>query len=126
MFGIERLSADDIVLSFLSFYFPSARLSRTRFATTSRLTDPKGNGPLLVDMPTTADVTRASWWDIWTAGVAVNTLCIQNGLKGTSSDLGKFYRCQRGGDFALHRVHEKFDLLAFLGDQRLISIRLGL
>ncbi|CAD6592829.1 MAG: hypothetical protein ASARMPRED_006741 [Alectoria sarmentosa] len=45
------------------------------------------HGPLLVDMRTTGDVTRASWWDIWSAGVAVNTLCIQNGLTGTSSDL---------------------------------------
>lgn len=50
--------------------------------------EPNGHGPLLVDMRTTGDVTRASWWDIWTAGVAVNTLCIQNGLAGTSTDLG--------------------------------------
>lgn len=87
---------------------------------------PKGNGPLLVDMPVTGDVTRASWWDIWTAGVAVNTLCIQNGLKGTSSDLGKSYHYRCGGEVALHRIHEKLDLLTVLGDQRLISIRLGL
>ena len=77
-------------------------------------------------MPTTGDVTKASWWDIWTAGVAVNTLCIQNGLKGTSSDLGKFYQYRCGGEFALHRIHGKIDLLAVLGDQQLISIRLGL
>lgn len=86
----------------------------------------KGDGPLLVDMTTTGEVTKASWWDIWTAGVAVNTLCIQNGLKGTSSDLGKSYHCRRGEEVALHRVHENFDLLAVLGDQKLISIRLGL
>lgn len=86
----------------------------------------KGNGPLLVDMPTTGDVTKASWWDIWTAGVAVNTLCIQNGLKGTSNDLGKLYHYRCGGEFALHRSHGKVDLLVVLGDDRLISIRLGL
>lgn len=77
-------------------------------------------------MPTTGEVTKASWWDIWTAGVALNTLCIQNGLKGTSSDLGKFYHCRRGEEFALHIIHEQFNLLAALGDQKLISIRLGL
>ena len=77
-------------------------------------------------MPTTGELTKASWWDIWTAGVAVNTLCIQNGLKGIASDLGKFYHYRCGGEFAFHSIHWKIDLLTFLGEQRLISIRLGL
>lgn len=47
------------------------------------------NGPLVVDMPSDVGVVRAAWWDIWAAGVAVDTLCIKNGKKGTASNYGK-------------------------------------
>ena len=35
------------------------------------------------------EVTIASWWEIWTAGVAVYTLCIQKGRAGVGWNLGK-------------------------------------
>ncbi len=44
---------------------------------------------LLVDMPQNFPTTRASWWDIWTAGVAISTMCARDGRAGTVSNLGK-------------------------------------
>ena len=41
-------------------------------------------------MPLNLPPTRASWFDIWAAGVAVNTMCVQHGFTGTSLWLGKF------------------------------------
>ena len=33
--------------------------------------------------------TAAKWFDIWAAGVAVNTMCIQHGFTGIAVGLGK-------------------------------------
>lgn len=34
-------------------------------------------------------VTAGAWWEIWTAGVALYTLCIQRGKAGYATGLGK-------------------------------------
>lgn len=34
-------------------------------------------------------VAAGSWWDIWTAGIAVNTLCVRKGKEGFAFGLGK-------------------------------------
>ena len=36
------------------------------------------------------DPTQATWFDIWAAGVAINTVCVQHGLAGRVTDLGMF------------------------------------
>lgn len=35
-------------------------------------------------------VTASSMWDVWTAGVAVNTLCVQNGREGRAVGIGEW------------------------------------
>ena len=35
--------------------------------------------------------TLASWYDIWLAGVAINTMCVQNGMSGSAIILGKSF-----------------------------------
>ena len=46
--------------------------------------------PLLIDMVPGSEMTRANWWEIWTAGVAVYVRCIQNlGARGAAINLGK-------------------------------------
>ncbi|CAL8576828.1 hypothetical protein XPA_002693 [Xanthoria parietina] len=34
-------------------------------------------------------VTTSSMWEVWTAGVAVNTLCVQNGRQGRAVGIGR-------------------------------------
>ena len=43
---------------------------------------------VLVDMPDGQAPTACSWYDIWAAGVVINTLCIQNGRTGIVEQLG--------------------------------------
>lgn len=42
----------------------------------------------MVSMPRNLPPTIASWFDIWAAGVAVNTMCVQHGFSGTGVWLG--------------------------------------
>lgn len=35
--------------------------------------------------------TRANWWDIWIAAVAVETMCVQYGMAGTVYYIGKSF-----------------------------------
>lgn len=51
--------------------------------------DEKATGPLLVDMEDPPAVTSSSSWDIWTAGIAVYTMCIEDGKEGTYYNLGE-------------------------------------
>lgn len=44
---------------------------------------------ILVNMPQGVEPTLASWFDIWAAGVAVNTMCIKHGFTGTALWLGR-------------------------------------
>lgn len=40
-------------------------------------------------MPHNLPPTNARWFDIWAAGVAVNTMCVHHGFTGTGFGLGK-------------------------------------
>ena len=53
-----------------------------------RLIGIKAYGPLIVDLAPGSETTREKWWNIWTAGVAVYTMCIQKGTMGTAINLG--------------------------------------
>lgn len=35
------------------------------------------------------EVVSSSMWDVWTAGVAVDTLCVQKGKQGYASGIGE-------------------------------------
>ena len=48
----------------------------------------KGACSILVDMAPNVPATMSSWWEIWTAGVAVETMCVQRGMAGTAINLG--------------------------------------
>lgn len=50
---------------------------------------PTASGPLLVYMQEPVAVTTAAWWDIWAAGIAVYTMCIERGRGGTAFNLGE-------------------------------------
>ena len=39
-------------------------------------------------MPSNLPPTEAKWFDVWAAGVAVNTMCVQHGFTGTAVGLG--------------------------------------
>lgn len=80
--------ADDFIYRKLSL-LAVPRVCFTSALKNSHADKAKETGPLLVDMLSTAGVAKASWWNIWTAGVAVYTMCIQNGRKGTASNIGK-------------------------------------
>ena len=41
-------------------------------------------------MPDNIPPTKASWFDIWAAGVAINTMCVQFGFKGEVRQLGEY------------------------------------
>ena len=40
-------------------------------------------------MPPDKPATQAKWFDIWAAGVAINTMCVQHGFTGIVKQLGK-------------------------------------
>ena len=50
---------------------------------------------VLVTMPSSLPPTKARWSDIWKAGIAVNTMCIQHGFTGKAVWLGKSHRVYR-------------------------------
>ncbi|KAI4186768.1 MAG: hypothetical protein LQ346_005608, partial [Caloplaca aetnensis] len=58
---------------------PTAFSLLDHFADTCSAAEPPG--VLRIDM-LGDEVTSGSYWEIWTAGVAVNTLCVQKGLQG--------------------------------------------
>ncbi len=45
---------------------------------------------IVVSMTPSKFGTKANWFAIWAAGVAVNTMCIQHGFSGTAIHLGEF------------------------------------
>ncbi|KAL8649861.1 MAG: hypothetical protein Q9226_005405 [Calogaya cf. arnoldii] len=53
--------------------------------------EPAANPPpvLRVDMVGN-EVTAASMWDVWTAGIAVNTVCVQKNKQGYASGIGEW------------------------------------
>ncbi|KAL6716053.1 hypothetical protein ACLMJK_007015 [Lecanora helva] len=53
--------------------------------------EPDYHGPLLVDLDPGSKVNRESWWNIWTAGIAVYTICVQQGRMGTFINLGVYF-----------------------------------
>ena len=55
-------------------------------------------GPCQIEVGTSSEslVTSASFLDIWRAGVAVNTMCVQFGKAGTASGIGESFRWARG------------------------------
>ena len=50
-------------------------------------------GPCQVEVDTSSEslITAASYLDIWRAGVAVNTMCVQFGKAGTASGIGESF-----------------------------------
>ncbi len=51
----------------------------------------KGNCRVVVSMAPNFPATRANWWDIWIAAVAVETMCVQYGMAGTVYYIGKTF-----------------------------------
>ena len=46
---------------------------------------------IVVEMEAEPESTKASWFDIWAAGIEVYTLCAQHGLSGSLGYLGEHY-----------------------------------
>ena len=42
-----------------------------------------------VDISPGTQMTQSTWFDIWAAGIEIQTLCVEHGFNGTVSGLGK-------------------------------------
>ena len=51
----------------------------------------KGSCQIGVDTSSESLITAASNSDVWRAGVAVNTMCVQFDQAGTASGIGEFF-----------------------------------
>ena len=75
----------------LPVHFPPL-LARPWVITHKRLldwTDPDSCEIHVSIPPTWPSLSRARWVDLWEAGIALNTMCIQHGMTGTAYQLGE-------------------------------------